>query len=268
MKKKDIKPEIYIDVAYQKKQDFLNLFKFFLLGIIIEVLIIGSLYFLIYSSFFKVKNIEILNNKQVSSKEVLAFLETNVFDDSFFKKILGFRNILIWENLYKNNSNLFIKIKQVEVKKEYLNQSLKINVLERNPFGIWCLGEKCFWFDEEGILFDTALKSEGGLIPIFLEEDSQRKIGIGSKILPDGFLKIFFENVNEIKQANLNTDEIIVNLDLKQMTIKLFDGPEIYLSLNFKVLGLKDVILKFQNENKFNQLKYIDFKIENRVYYK
>jgi phosphoribosyl-dephospho-CoA transferase len=77
------------------------------------------------------------------------------------------------------------------------------------------------------------------------------------------------ENLEKIKEADLNIKEInIADLNLKEMIIKTFDGPEIYLSLNFPVKGLKDIVFKFKKENKFSQLKYLDLRVENRVYYK
>jgi cell division septal protein FtsQ len=261
---------VYIHPQYLKKERFLNLFKFFLLGLAISILIFALLYLLIYSSFFEVKKIEIKNNKDASFDNVMTFLKTNVFKDSFFKKILGFQNILIWENNYLNNSNFFAQIKKVEIKKDYLNKSLMINVFERNPIGIWCFTskQKCYWFDNEGVLFKVAPKSEGGLILTILD-DNQNNLGMGSYVLDEDTFKIFLENLEKIKEADLNIKEInIADLNLKEMIIKTFDGPEIYLSLNFPVKGLKDIVLKFKNQNKFSQLKYLDLRVENRVYYK
>ncbi|MGC8776286.1 MAG: cell division protein FtsQ/DivIB [Minisyncoccia bacterium] len=263
-------PEIYINQEYSLKEKIWSFFRLFLIGLIIDAFIVFSLYLIIYSPIFKIQEIKISGNNQLSEKETMDFVIINLFNDSFFKKILTAKNILIWPNELKNNSKMFLVLDKVLIKKDLINQKIEIIAQERKPVGLWCQTNEsqCYWFDNDGILFKKTIASEGGLI-LKIKDSSLHNLSLGSKILPDNFLKTFFQIIEVLKSSNLNFSEInLENLDLAELKVKNFNGPDIYFSLIFPPPDINQIITDFKNKNIFDKLEYLDFRVENRLYYK
>jgi len=258
--------EVYLSQE-KKRNDLWKTLKFFLIGLILEGFFILILYLIIYSPVFKINEVQIINNENTSFEDVLNFIKINIFSDSYFKKILGFQNILIWPNFLENNYNTFAQIKNISIEKDYFKKNILIKVQERKSIGLWCVYQesKCFEFDEEGYLFNKTFFSEGSAtLKIF--DFTSRKLSIGNFALE----KRLFDNLNLIlkvlEKNNLNVEKIdLKNLETEEIIVKLFDGPYIYFSLNFSPPDLEPIINKINN---FNNLKYIDLRVENRVYYK
>jgi len=258
--------EVYLSQD-KKRNDLWKTLKFFLIGLILEGFFILILYLIIYSPVFKINEIKIINNENISSEDVLNFIKINIFNDSYFKKILGFQNILIWPNFLENNHNTFAQIKNIFIEKDYFKKNILVKIGERKSIGLWCVNaeSKCFEFDNNGYLFNKTFFSEGGTtLKIF--DFTSRKLSIGDFALE----KRLFDNLNLIlkvlEKNNLNIEEIdLKNLETEEITVKLFNGPYIYFSLNFPPPDLEPIINKINN---FNNLKYLDLRVENRVYYK
>ncbi|MCX7589439.1 MAG: FtsQ-type POTRA domain-containing protein [Patescibacteria group bacterium] len=262
--------DTYIHREISLKEKIWRIFKIFFIVLIIESLIIFILYIIIYSPIFKIQEIKINGLNQVSEKEINNFLIINLFNNSFIKKILSSKNILIWPENLDNNLKMFFTIKSVQIKKDFLNRKIEINVIERKPFGIWCLisQNECLEFDSDGILFKKTFLSEGNLI-LKINDYSLRNLNIGAKVLPDRLLDIFLNIISMLKQQNIAFSDVnIKDINLEEMEIKVFNGPKIYFSLRFPPPDVEQIIDDFKNKNIFNKLEYIDLRVENRVYYK
>jgi cell division septal protein FtsQ len=258
--------EVYLSKD-KKRNDLWKTAKIFLIGLILEGFFILILYLIIYSPVFKINDVQIINNENISSEDVLNFIKINIFNNSYFKKILGFQNILIWPNFLENNYNTLAQIKNISIEKDYFKKNILVKIEERKPIGLWCVNteSKCFEFDDNGYLFNKTFFSEGGTtLKIF--DFTSRKLSIGAFVLE----KRLFDNLNLIlkvlEKNNLNIEEIdLKNLETEEIAVKLFNGPYIYFSLNFPPPDLESIINKINN---FNNLKYLDLRVENRVYYK
>lgn len=218
---------------------------------------------IIYSPLFRLKDIEITGNKSVSNDEVMTIVETEIYGSSFWKRVLGIRNILIWPESFSGNTLKFIpELKSVSVEKNYGQRKIKISIEERQPFGIWCLrqaqidadktpigadkiqttanidnntiGENqrrnqlesasdCFWFDSNGVIFKKSIETEGNLI-VAVNDYSQKNIGIGSKILPDEFVFNILSVFRAISASGLSVREIRLNdLNLQEVEVDTYD---------------------------------------------
>lgn len=258
--------EVYL--SQNKKRNYLwRTIKIFLIVLILEVFFILILYLIIYSPVFKINEVQIINNENVSSEDVLNFITINIFKGSYLKKILGFRNILIWPNFLENNLNTFAQIKNISIEKDYFKKNVLVKIHERKLIGLWCFAEKskCFEFDDNGYLFNKTFFSEGGAtLKIF--DFTSRKLGIGNFVLEKRLFDNLFLILKILDKNNLNIERIdFRNLENEEIEVKLFDGPYIYFSLNFPPPSLEEIINSINN---FNSLKYLDLRVENRVYYK
>jgi cell division septal protein FtsQ len=145
-------------------------------------------------------------------------------------------------------------------------------VVERQPSGIWCFEKgdspSCFWFDSEGTIFKKAFQIQGNLL-VAADDYSQNILPLGSKILPADFLANFLGIIQVLKNAGLNIKEIRLNdLSLEEIEADLNSGPKLYFSLRFSPLNDLSVINYLKQNQNFNKLQYIDFRSENRAFYK
>ena len=265
---------------------------FFVFLIAVYLVSVAVLWTIIYSPLFRVKNVEITGNKNVPSEDIMTLMKADIYRGSFTKRALGMRNILIWPQKFSEDILKFYpEVKSASVEKNYLERKIRIVVEEKQPFGVWCLkglagadanttavSSDCFWFDSDGIIFKKAMEVEGNLI-ISLNDYSQKNLGLNRKILPDRFVSNIFSIFKAVSQSGLRVKEMrFNNLSLEEMEVDTYNGlptgsslkagPKIYFSLRFPADNIPDIINSLKEKSSFNGLQYVDFRVENRVYYK
>jgi len=297
---------------------------FFIFLIAAYFIFVAVFWAVIHSPLFRIKNIEITGNKNVSNEDIMTLVKVGIYRDSLIKRILGMRNILIWpKNFSGDILKFYPELKSVSIQKNYLERKIRIVVEEKQPFGVWCLVTRpndnriktndnrildsdsiffdenssdntaCFWFDSDGIIFKKAIEVEGNLI-ISLNDYSQKSVGLNRKILPDQLIANIFSIFMAVSQSGLRIKEMRLNdLSLEEMEVDTYDGlptdlpaesslpglrsdyggvgkagPKIYFSLRFPADNVPDIINSLKEKSVFGGLQYVDFRVENRVYYK
>ncbi|MCL5733121.1 MAG: hypothetical protein M1334_00450 [Patescibacteria group bacterium] len=246
--------------------------RIFILGGALLILLVLIVYILIESPLLRINKIEITGNNQTPQSDISQYLYSRILN-SRFSYFLGFYNFLSWPNrIGENNLALLPTIKQIDISKDYLRHVLVANVVERQPSGVWCFEKdgspNCFWFDSEGIIFKKAFATSGNLV-FSIDDYAQNIIPTGGKILPDSFLPNFFSIMQLLNDANLNIKEIRLNdLNLEEIEVDLNSGPKIYFSLRFDPSNDLSVINYLRQNKNFNNLQYIDFRSENKAFYK
>jgi len=148
--------------------------------------------------------------------------------------------------------------------------------------------DSCWWFDSSGVIFRKAISVEGNLIAS-LDDYSQKNIGLNSKILPDEFIPNIFSIFRAVSASGLSVKEMRLNdLALQEIEVDTYNGlpadlsaialataealakagPKIYFSLRFSADNVPEVIKSLKEKTTFGSLQYVDFRVENRVYYK
>ncbi len=241
--------------------------------IIFGAIIFGTIRLVFYSSFLRFDEI-VINNIPEDKKDVLlAFLKTKIETGPFLIRTLGTNNFLSWpSNLSGKDLESMPSVESLEIKKNYSDNSLVINVVEREPFAIWCLKknlpERCFWFDEKGIVFRQAPVTSGNIIKI-ISDYTQDNLAVNTKILPEEFLPNFLSILNVLSLSGLNSRDIAIkDLALQEVEVSLSQGPEIYFSLRHDSKNYLKAIQSLANHLKLSNLKYIDLRTENRIYYR
>jgi hypothetical protein len=147
-------------------------------------------------------------------------------------------------------------------------------------------GDECWWFDKKGIIFKRALTAEGSLVTA-VDDYSQKNLGLYSPILPPDFMADVFSIFGVLKSSGLRVAEIRLNdLALQELEVLTYPstplgasdglpaeasakaGPKLYFSLRFPADNDLAVIENLAAKSGFKNLEYIDFRVENRVYYK
>lgn len=228
-------------------------------------------YFLLFSAYFAIKNIEIEGLKSVSDSEVRSELETILEQKGYFSHAYANYFTLRISNLSEILLEEFPKIQNAAIDKIYPD-TLRVKISEREIVGVWCRAKEngCFYIDKEGVVFETAPKSYGSIV--FLVTDKRdTDSGLGKAVLNrEDILK--FEKITGLLSRNFpfGVREFVINENGK---------IEISTSENWKLLlgddgdiknqfsNLKYVLDEEIREKRLN-LEYVDLRLGNRIYYK
>ncbi len=273
--------QFYLDERQRQKQSRIFKLKIYTGFTLFFFLIIGALYLIIYSSLFQIKNIEITGNKNVKTEEIINGAKKVVSEQSKLASFLTTNNILIW----KIEPDLFQKaipqIEKLTIEKDYFNRQIKINVQERQKFGVWCMApdssvasstptqqlslEECFWFDNQGTIFSGAPSVEGGLINK-VDDFSGRSLKFGETVLAEKFLPNLFKIFEILRKSDLGINSLkLEKLELQEISTE--SSPQIYFSLRIDP-GFGLAAIESLKNIGLDKIEYIDLRIENRAYYK
>ncbi len=257
--------------------------RFVFLGLLMlfYFIFVAGVWVFLGSPLFQIKKIDVVGEKEVSREEILSVVISGVLGKSWWKPFFGINNMLIWREGSADDALVFLpKIKSIDIKKNYQNGSILVKVVERDPYGIWCgfspasssdtsMEEtSCWWFDEDGAIFQRAVFTEGSLITL-ISDYSQSGLGLRSNILPRELLPNALSIFKVLKSSGLDVKEIrLSDIKLEEMEVTTFFGPKIYFSLRFPANNALEVIKSFVGKMNFSNLEYLDFRVENRVYYK
>ncbi|MEX2033529.1 MAG: hypothetical protein WD889_03190, partial [Candidatus Colwellbacteria bacterium] len=228
--------------------------KFFLVLFLFGAIIAGAVYLIWFTPAFQIQAIEI-NGGTPAQQEILKQKTTN--------------NLLFWKPPI--NQKDYPQIAKLEVKRNFLERKIVVNLEERQKEIIWCLEktQQCLWVDNTGFAFTPAPFTTGTLVEVRVVRDySEREIKVGENVL----LPKNFENLksalNLLVELNLPVNEMkIENIDYKEAVADLSGGPDLYFSLLFNPGFGRDVIEKLRASGEWNALRYVDLRVENRAYY-
>jgi len=184
--------------------------------------------------------------------------------------------MLIWPSVLSADDLVFIpQIASMTVAKDYLAHTITVTVTERKPLAIWCAtpvesraNETCYWFDDQGVIFGKTFDTQGSLM-FAVHDYSQSRLGLNNKILPDQFVSNFISIVDIVRTSGVNVSDIILkDIGLQEIDVTTYDGPNLYFSLRFPADEDLPVLQSLMAKPDFNKLQYVDFRIENRAYYK
>jgi hypothetical protein len=274
--------EDYLSEKQRKKKKFRRRlwWAFLLLALFAVVLLAG--WFACDSPVFRIDRFDVVGNRAVPSDVVVALLQgSSARHRTFLDASLGIWNMLVWPKmLAAADVALVPQLAGVSLQENYGYHTLTAVVTEREPLAIWCLmpgtdtagdpsgDESCFWFDESGTLFQKAFDTEGS--ELFAVHDyAQTGLGIGGKILPDLFVGNMLSILDAIQASGLTAKEIALrDLALEEVDVSTYGGPTLYFSLRFSAMEDLSVLQALAQRSDFNSLQYIDFRTENRAYYK
>jgi cell division septal protein FtsQ len=232
--------------------------------------------FILRSPFWRVREVKIEGNRLVAESEIRGLLWGRIFREDKAKYLMGFYNMLIWpDELTAEDLRFIPELKAVSIEKDHWRHSITVRVTERGLIGIWCFARNatrsdCEWFDEEGTLVSRAPAVEGNLIPA-VTDMAQNSKTTGAKILSPEFLPHLFSVLRVLTASGLSVKEVVLeDLDLQEIRAKTYEGPDLYFSLRFPSDTALAAIRSLRKDRAvdFGALQYVDFRVENRVYYK
>lgn len=249
-----------------------------------------------------IKTVNIYGNKVIETEEISKVVYEAL--DGKYLYLFPKSNSLIYpSNAIKSNlSEKFKRIKNISISLDTKDiQTLNINLGERSPNYIWC-GESiaiktdvlnsndastsslednaCYFVDESGYIFDTAPYFSGDVYFKFYGPLQNIDSPPGNYFLRPDFVRTAeFKNIldqMELKPSVYNTladgeAEIylssLIGKSLGPKIIFKSDADYMKLSENLQA-ALNAEPLKTDIKKKYNTLKYIDLRFDNKVYYK
>lgn len=256
------------------------------LGVALLLLIAGSLYAAQKYKVFAVQDIRIEGNSATASADIINAFKERIRGGSFFQRMLGEENILSWPTVSNEKDiRMLPALISLSLTKDYAKRTISLSAVERTPYGIWCTHQKdaapesgdsaqpqmdrtCAWFDKDGVIFMPSLHVEGMLIKK-VDDYSGRSLPWLSKILPPAQAPHLFEIFALLDAASLPIEEIrFDSAENQEVSAKLKGGPALLFSLRFSPSHVLPVLKDLSSRPDFRQISYIDFRVENRAYYK
>ncbi len=258
-----------------------------ILGFVVFVLFLRFMSWLSHVEQFNIGNINIEGNSAVQTERILEIVNERLAGNYFY--LFSKRHILFYpKNKIKAElANSFLRLKSVDIQFADF-QSININVLERNPFALWCakLGEKCYFMDENAFIFEHAPNFPGDVYFKYLGDLISIATATDDEILGQIFLKSdqkskegqmpenLFEKVNlfirYLKDINIEAYKLSVR---ENGDYELFFGNESKLifdaNQNFgKIFENLRATLIDLGDLEGREFEYMDLRFNNKVLYK
>lgn len=126
--------------------------RFFWVGALGLVVLIGVFYLICFCSFFQIKKIEISGNQKVKTEAL-----ENLIEKEISKKILLFSSKGIFlANMGEIQASVlgeFPQVAEAELGKNFPD-GLMVEIKERKPVAVFCQDENYFFIDKEGVIFE------------------------------------------------------------------------------------------------------------------
>lgn len=266
--------EFYVDENQKRKNR--RILKIKIYGGLTVFLILSAaiFYAVVYSPIFQIAQINIYDGTSdvpIRTSDVLILtddLKIYFANQSKLTGFLGAENILIWNNKIEDFLKQNSQFVGLSIKRNFLKREVKINFQKRERFGVWCQSE-CVWFDKRGVAFEKAPKIEGEMI-FRVEDFSEKELMIGDKIMEESLFANLLKIFSILEQSDVGIRTLVIkNLSLQEAAVESENPsiPKIYFSLRFDPAFTMAAINSLK-EYGLNKIQYIDFRVENRAYYK
>lgn len=247
-----------------RRRRAIRLILFFIFGA--GIILSGAVY-AFYLPKFRIKDIDVPKLKTLSqdgikmvSKEILS------------AKLIGLLpadNILLVpvEKIKAELKSRFLRIKEVNISRHWPD-ILKMDILERFTWGVYCQKNNCYLSDDEGFLFALAPEFEGNLLlKLYDERLSIGQFASGDFILNQKNFTLISEFQNELEKAGKHVFKIILKNDWQEFYLRNW---KIILDFEMnKETATKNLFLALAEiGNLENRLDYIDLRFGDKIFYK
>jgi len=214
----------------------------------------------VYGAFWKITNIEIVNAKHTD----IEALKTDIYNISNKKKFLIIPNnhilFLSKGQIERHIISTYPSVEGVEIDKT-TDKEIVLTIKDRKAMGVWC-DEKCYFFDDEGILFKAAFDYTGAIFTKWSVASSTPLNFYDKALCLDLCIdKTFVSFLSENKIMKI----VMANEDLQMFTEHGF-----YIkALNNATTTMRNVAL-FRQEYKgdVKALEYVDVRFWDKIFYK
>ncbi len=249
--------------------------------VLAAVAIVLFIWWLLFRSpMFHIREVRVLGNRRVVSNDLISTIQEIGLRSSRVARWFSMSNILSWpRSVPLDMSSTLSRVKELSITKHYFERTIDVAIREREPYAIWCLRKsaapECYWLEEDGTIFESAPEAEGNLVPV-VNDYATDNLSLGDRLLGGEFVSNLRTIFDVLGHSRLAVREIrYEDPSLHELKVVTYNGPVIYFSLRFSSENAHAVIESLIDKDavgkltpRFKDLQYIDFRVENRAYYK
>lgn len=249
-----------ITVKEEKKSNFHFSKRYFWI-ILIVVVLIFLIYGLFFSSFFKIKNVDVKGANLVDGEKVKKVVMFALNEQS---------NIFLYDsnNIAEKINQNFPLISEVQIQKG-IPDTIRILLIERKPVIVWQAGTSKYLVDKDGYAYLEADANNSKDLATLI--DSQNlPIKLSDKIASRNFIEFTLEIIEKFRpRSNLTIKEIRINDTTFDLYVVTEDGfAVIFDTTRSAETQLDDLRRVMVHLNGAKPKEYIDLRIEGWAYYK
>lgn len=238
--------------------------------VFLAFLLAGVAYVLFFTPLFKIKSISAQGTDKISSDEFINAAKEYI--SGSWWKISKDNYFLVSEAKMTNYlRQKFPGLKSVKANRKFPD-GLEVQAKDREKAITYCGALRCFYADEEGIIFEEAPEIYGGM-NLTIKDNSGRNVEIGEKALEPEFI-LFAQKTGEIINSEANIGLVSFQIKSYPTTDLIAQTSEdwqimfdVEMDAANQVAALKRVLEEKIGDQR-GRLEYIDLRIGNRVYYK
>ncbi len=244
--------------------------RFFWQAFFILIALGGIFYLICFSYPFQIKEIKISGNEKVLTENL-----ENIIQEQISRNLIFFPTksiFLVNFNTLKSAAlEKFPQIDQINFKRKF-PQAIEITVKERSPIAVLCREEKCFFIDEDGIVFEET-SGEGEYPKIKNSIINQPlALDLGDKAIENELLRLILETGSKLEKdfkIPIKEFSIVSNENVRAKTL---EDWEIYFNpegdLEWQLTKLKADLEEEIPQERRKDLEYIELRFGNFAPYK
>jgi len=233
----------------KKKRKPLNI-KMILIVLTILIISSGLIYLLFFSSFFKVKRVEVLGTEKIADTEIKSIISEKTNKSIFLADLSNIKDYLIKQ---------YPRIGRISIRRK-LPDTILTEIEERKPAAV-LVKDGYFILDKEGIAFEKTPNNSLGLPEITKQDCFDVELGKKAIDRIEDILKI---------TKRIKTKQVIV-VSEKRLDIKTIEGFDAYFSLekdiNWQIEQLEILLQEKIPLNERDDIEYIDLRFD-KIYIK
>lgn len=263
--------QLYLKEKKRRKQKL----KILALAAAAAALLVAACYGLFFSPYFVVRDTSVNGVEQVSRDDVVRIVSGFLEQRTLF--VLSQRNIFFFPTAAAERAigALSPRIASVRVRTHLFARTVSVDIAERHIFGITCgegtHAERCYFFDETGMLFAEAPLIEGAANLLIRSTDIVPGIALPAPLLHGPTVRYFKELKQATERVGVILDSFALRGEYGDATAHATAGFDILFTMErepkayAEVLG---VLFAKEIQDQAAQLEYIDLRVEDRAYYK
>lgn len=245
--------------------------KIFVWWAVALVVVGGGIYALIVTDALAVREIRVEGVRLADHEKMKAVLTetagTNALRAWFGSDLLPFWLFLDVPETFLAAYPMF---REVDITTDIFSRTITVRASERELYGVWCIsGGECYAFDREGIVFGRAPATYGTLVTKVTDARSA-PFSFGETVLSDTAWRTHMLTTLKVVRASQLTPKTIVVREpaLREWEVTLVEGPVMKFSFTFVPERLDETLSTLSHRVDFRALTYLDFRVQDRLYYK
>lgn len=257
--------------VFKKKKSILRN-KFFWLGLLIFIILLGFIYFLYFSVLFQIKEIIIEKENVIESPGIALVADETINDIRNLAEDYANSKFIFWEtrsifvfnsgSLEKQISENHPQLLTMEVRKKWPDR-IKINLSKKIGVALLSIGDEIFLMDKFGDIFDNAKLTDKDELPVLISPDYY--FGSGEKVVSQEELEKIIYIKDKLNSLNIFVDNFLI-FSKDKLIVSTIAGWDIYFTLegdlDWQIVKLKAVIEKAPKE-RMGDLEYIEVRFGN-----